>query len=237
MAHHQRLDFFLRLAYREQLRRFRKAGLTREHRLLDYGCGGGQLVTYLRDKGYARAAGYDPYADPDGFGDVSVLERAPFDYICLQEVIEHVEEPRPLLAKLSGLLREGGVLLVGMPSGDDIDLSQVNTYKHHLHVPYHLHIYTRATLDRLAADVGLYPIASYRRFFTDSPFFGMNEAFFRSYVEHIDGTVDALSEPIRVGKILASPTLLFHGSFGYFYSGGKSITAVFKKRSPVPGMS
>lgn len=229
-AHETPLSVPLRLAYREQLRRFRRAGMTPEHRLLDYGCGGGQFVKYLRTKGYARVVGYDPYGDPDGFGN-AVLEKKSFDYILLSEVIEHVEEPRPLLAKLSGMLKKGGFLLVGTPNSDYIDLEQVDVCKHHLHVPYHLHIYARTMLDRLADDAGLCPITSYRRFFAESPVFGMNEAFFRSYAKHLDDTVDVMKEPIRIGRILTSPTLLFHGSFGYLYSTGKSIAVLYRKQS------
>lgn len=227
----QELDFFMRLAYREQLRRFRAAGLKRHHRLLDYGCGGAKLVAYLHTRGYENAVGYDPYGAAEGLADASVLETGAFDFICLQEVIEHVEEPRLLIAELSKLLRAGGALLVGMPNGDDIDLNRICKYKHHLHVPYHLHIYTRDVLIRMAHESELEPIASYRRFYMESLFFGMNEAFFRSYAEHVDGTVDALLEQVRVGTILCSPELLFHGSFGYLYSGGRSITVVFRKRS------
>jgi len=228
--HREELDFFMRLVYSEQLRRFRAAGLKRDHRFLDYGCGSGKLVSYLHTKGYANAVGYDPYGEALDLADRSVLEDGALDFICLQEVIEHVEEPRPLLAELSRLLRPGGCLLVGMPSGDDIDLGRPHEFKHHLHVPYHLHIYTREVLERLAGEIGLEPIAFYRRFYTESLVFGMNAAFFRGYMERLDDTVDALLEPVRIGTILRSPKLWFHGAFGYFYSGRHSTTVVFRKR-------
>ncbi len=227
----EHLDLISRIMFFEQLRRFRKAGLNSEHRLLDYGCGYGNFVQYLRSRGYSRAVGYDPYSPVTAIRDDRVLEQGSFDYICLQEVIEHVEDPLSLLRMLAGLLRIGGILLVGMPSADDIDLDNPLKYTHALHAPYHLHIYTKQTLIDLTSKVSLSPIAWYRRMYVESPLFGMNEAFVRHYANRIDGTADSLTEPIRVPMILRSPSLLFHGAFGYLYSGRRSIGGFFKKLS------
>lgn len=46
-----------------------------------------------------------------------------------------------------------------------------------------------------------------------------------------DDTIDALGEPVRIGAILRSPKLIFHGLFGYLYSPRHSITVVFRARS------
>ncbi len=225
----QRLDFFSRLAYGRQLARFRAAGLRRSQRLLDYGCGSGNFVTYLHERGYTGAAGYDPYGDAQGFGDSSVLQPGAFDFICLQDVIEHVEDPRPLMVKLAGLLKPGGILLVGTPSADEIDLRQTHRHLHQLHVPYHLHLYTRQALVDFGREAGLTASRFYRRFYMETPFFGMNEAFCRAYLERLDDNIDSLVEPPHVGVILRSPTLLFHGTFGYLYSPRHSVTVIFQK--------
>jgi hypothetical protein len=146
-------------------------------------------------------------------------------------VIEHVEEPRPLIEELMSLLRARGVLLVGMPSADEIDLNRTHKHLHQIHLPYHLHIYTRAALLQLTSEIGLEPIAFYPRYYAESPVFGMNEAFLRGYLERLDDTIDALVEPVRIGTILRSPKLIFHGLFGYFYSPRHSITLLFRARS------
>ncbi len=226
----QRLDFFSRLAYSRLLSRFKRAGLSRDHRFLDYGCGSGNLVSYLRSRGYQRAVGYDPYGDPEGAGNPAILERRAFDFICLQDVVEHVEDARELLRCLADLLRPGGRLLVGTPSADEIDLPSTHKHLHQLHVPYHLHLYTRAMLVEMGRQVGLEPARFYRRFYMETPLFGMNEAFCRRYLERFDDTIDALIEPVRLGVILRSPVLLFHGTFGYFYSPRHSVTVVFRKQ-------
>lgn len=224
----QRLDFFSRLAYGRQLARLRAAGLKPADRILDYGCGSGNLVKYLRSRGYAGAVGYDPYGDVAGWGDASVLRPESFDCICLQDVIEHVEDAGALLKELGGLLNPGGLLLVGTPSADEIDLRQTHRHLHQLHVPYHLHLYTRQALVHLGAAAGLTAERFYRRYYMETPFFGMNEAFCRAYLERLDDNIDSLVEPPRRGVILRSPTLIFHGTFGYLYSPRHSVTVVFR---------
>lgn len=225
----QRLDFFSRLAYGRLAARLRSDGLRRRHRLLDYGCGSGNFVTYLRQRGYEGAVGYDPYGGERGFGDATILQRETFDFVTLQDVIEHVEDPRPLMAQLAGLLKPDGVLLVGTPSADEIDLHRTHRHLHQLHLPYHLHLYTRQALVDLGRSAGLTAVRFYRRFYMETPFFGMNEAFCRAYLERLDDNIESLVEPPRVGMILRSPTLLFHGSFGYLYSPRHSVTVIFRK--------
>ena len=143
------LDFFLKRAYKQLYRHFWNAGMRRDHRFLDFGCGAGHFVTYLRGRGHRQAVGYDPYGRPDGWIDRSVLQPESYDFINLYDVIEHVEDPTRLLSDLAGMLRPGGALLVGTPSADEIDLRMAHQYLHHIHLPYHLHIYTRDVLAQM----------------------------------------------------------------------------------------
>ena len=48
--------------YKSMLKRLTAAGLQHSHRILDYGCGSGALVRYLRRQGYAQTSGYDAYS-------------------------------------------------------------------------------------------------------------------------------------------------------------------------------
>ena len=82
-----------------------------------------------------------------------------------------------------------------------------------------------------ARALGMEPIAYYRRYYLENLFFGMNEAFLRRYMEMVDDTIDALLDPPRYGLIFTSPTLIFHGAFGYFYSRPHSLTVVYRKHA------
>ena len=52
------LDWKLHVVYGGILKRLVRGGLRPDHRVLDYGCGSGSLVRFLKEKGYANTVGY-----------------------------------------------------------------------------------------------------------------------------------------------------------------------------------
>lgn len=91
-------------------------------RVLDVGCGIGDLLAYRKDTvgvdinpravEWCRRQGHDARVmDPDvlPFGD------AEFDGVVLDNVLEHLSEPAPLLAEIRRVLPVGGTLIVGVP--------------------------------------------------------------------------------------------------------------------------
>ena len=95
---------------------------------LDFGCGAGGFLKYLRERGTFRGqplrlTGHDlgSYAEllarADGFRilDLDALAREPdarYDVISLIEVIEHLPAPAEVIALVSRLLKPGGLLLL-----------------------------------------------------------------------------------------------------------------------------
>jgi SAM-dependent methyltransferase len=91
-------------------------------RVLDVGCGIGDFLRFRRGTvgvdinpgavAYCREQGLDARTmEPDRlpFGDKG------FDGVMLDNVLEHIAEPGPLLHEIARVLRSGGTLIVGVP--------------------------------------------------------------------------------------------------------------------------
>ena len=222
----------LRLCYRNLYRQLTKHGFSKTHSLLDYGCGAnGMVVQYLRERGFASCYGYDPYAPQEGFGNSATLQRGPFDYILLQDVIEHVEDPNTLLCELDGFLAPGGHILIGTPNAANIDLTQpsVSDYYNEVHVPYHLALYTRESLESLGRRQGWQPVDFFDRPYHDTPWFVVNTRAWNEYQCLFDGTIDVVYESIKPGKALTSYRFMFYAIFGYWLSFQTGMAMMFHK--------
>lgn len=227
------LTFPLSLCYQNLLKRLTKHGLSKTHSILDYGCGeNGLFLEYLKQKGYTNCYGYDPYGNPQKFGNTQNLQHKPFDYILLQDVIEHVEDPNILLSDLNNLLAPGGYILIGTPNSNKIDLNQQNIpdYYNSVHVPYHLHIYTREVLKSLGHYQGWNAVDFFEQPYHDTRWFALNARTWNYYQRISGGTINVIYEPFKIWKILISYKLLFYAIFGYWLSRKTDMTIIFKNQ-------
>lgn len=228
---HAHLSWPLRICYQNILGQLTRHGFSLTRSLLDYGCGSGLFVQYLQQRGFTNSYGYDPYAPLDGFGNPNILQQGPFDYILLQDVIEHVEDAHDLLSQLNALLSPTGYLLIGTPNAANVDLSQSHLSDHYnpVHVPYHLHLYTPKSLERLGQMQGWQLAEFCDRPFHDTPWFGLNARAWNVYQRLGDGTIDSIFAPLNLGKALTSPDFLFYALLGYWLSYKTEMSLMFRK--------
>lgn len=137
--------------------------------VVDVGCGSGEFLRILRDNGDKswRLIGVDISERA-----MEVLERlqiegvrgrfeeldwnlpAP-DVIVMNQVIEHLDDPRAVVARSYALLRPGGVLMMETPSVDAWDAKAFKgRHWGGWHTPRHWVLYTPNTLRRLAHEAG-----------------------------------------------------------------------------------
>ncbi|HLH55608.1 MAG TPA: class I SAM-dependent methyltransferase [Verrucomicrobiae bacterium] len=136
----------------------RRAGLAPESRVLDVGCGGGQLLAQLWRAGLRNLTGIDPYLPLDVEAAPGVLVRSTslenvqesFDIIMLHHVIEHLPDPRATLGLCRQKLRPGGRVLLRMPCVDCLAWEQYGVNWIGCDAPRHLHVFSRRSFDLLA---------------------------------------------------------------------------------------
>jgi 2-polyprenyl-3-methyl-5-hydroxy-6-metoxy-1,4-benzoquinol methylase len=224
----QDVDWMLKAMYRKQWQRLRAAGLRREHAVLDFGCGGGAFVRYLRERGYANVQGFDEYSDR--FGDRSVLA-ARYDVIITQDVLEHVAEPWEMLRTMSGLLAPGGVIAIGTPNAEALDLNDPESRVHTLHQPYHRHILSKRKLLSVGGELDWELVRYYPTMYSNTLIPFVNQRFLLHYFRCCDDTVDLAAEPIQVKNWkLYTLVTLFWAFVGYFFAPETDVMVVYRKR-------
>lgn len=216
-------DFATLRAFTNRLRVMQKHGLLHKHSILDYGCGTGLFVSFLKEHGF-NSVGYDPYVAE--FSDRATLNGR-FDFITSQDVIEHVSEPRELAGEYQRLLKRGGMLFIGTPNADEIIVDE--HYSMELHPPYHRHILSEKTLIALFQKAGMRNVVVNHRFYYDTVFPMVNTQFIKRYIRKSGGCLDAGFESPKVGLVLTSPELLFFGFLGYFFRSRGNMLGVFQR--------
>lgn len=143
----------------------------RNVRVLDIGCGIGATLAYHRSRG-CEAVGIETdenvQAISSRYGlDIRVgvfnaddFAAASFDYVTLDQVAEHVTDPRELFAGIARVLKPGGVAIITTPNANGLGAWLFGRRWLNWHIPYHLQFYTGASIGKLAQRAGLQVIRS-----------------------------------------------------------------------------
>jgi 2-polyprenyl-3-methyl-5-hydroxy-6-metoxy-1,4-benzoquinol methylase len=221
------LDWKLRAVYGNMLKRLQAGGLKPTDKVLDYGCGKGVLVQFLREQGY-DTSGWDRYAE--GWNDDGVLAHK-YDCIVSQDVIEHVDSPHALLDTLHGMTNPGGIVSIGTPDAAALDLKDPEDFVHALHLPYHRHILSMAALQKLGEQHGFAVRRSYDTMYNNTLVPTMNPRFVLHYVRCRDDVFDLVVEPVAFTWKMFSPLTPFYIFFGYFFDRHTDIQVIFEKKA------
>jgi SAM-dependent methyltransferase len=225
----QRPGFLNRLWFGNLIRRLERAGLRRTDEVLDYGCGDGLLLALLRERGYARCRGFDPFEER--FADRGALSRSHEFVICL-DVLEHAEDPAAMMDELAALVKPGGRLCLNTPRADGIDLNDPEADLHQLHQPCHRHIFSEAALVRLCARAGLAVESVRTRFLRDHWLPAANWRFGSEYMRVHGNDMEAAFEPPRASAMLRHPRLWALALFGWLLpQKGDSMMLVARKEA------
>lgn len=137
-------------------------------RVLDVGHGDARFLRFVREIGHTAAGlEIDPkavaQARADGLdvhqGDIDaaipIWGEGTFDYITMSHVIEHVHNPRHVIATAARLLRPGGRLWIECPNPKSRGLENYASHWRDLDPPRHLCIPSLSALEDVARENGL----------------------------------------------------------------------------------
>ena len=85
--------------------------------------------------------------------------RESFDVITCFDVLEHLYEPRQVMARVGEWLKPGGIFYVLVPNVDSAEARVFGSYWHGLELPRHLFHYSPASLKFLAESAGLQEVS------------------------------------------------------------------------------
>jgi SAM-dependent methyltransferase len=133
-------------------------------RWLDYGCGNGGLVRYLRERSVAEAFGFEQssIADEAAARGIPILsaeellgQAGSFDVVTAIEVLEHTLDPIAELRRMRDLLRPGGLLLLTTGNARP-HAKQLTRWKYVL-PEIHISFFEPRTLERALAAASFRP--------------------------------------------------------------------------------
>lgn len=118
-------------------------------RILDIGCGRGVLLSSLADKGHevhgmdvseTAVAGADPRADIRVANCITEVGYPSnhFDQVILWHVLEHLTNPREVLAEINRILKPSGQVIVAVPNFSSWQARWSGAAWFHLDLPRHL---------------------------------------------------------------------------------------------------
>jgi 2-polyprenyl-3-methyl-5-hydroxy-6-metoxy-1,4-benzoquinol methylase len=137
--------------------------------ILDVGCGSGTLLGLLKQRGF-QTLGIDFSAEAAKLADtengvqvlVGSLNEAQFpaqsfDIVTLFHVLEHVTNPRTVLAEAGRILKPGGSIVLQVPNIDSWQFTALGSKWYGLDIPRHVIDYSKDAMVRLLHDCGFVP--------------------------------------------------------------------------------
>jgi SAM-dependent methyltransferase len=227
----------------------RKAALTQWKQsgaLLDLGCSSGSFLEFMRSESWklfgvemsaegARVA--EERSKAQVFvGDIldAPFQHESFDAITCFDVLEHLYEPRRVMARVGEWLKPGGIFYVLVPNVNSAEARVFGSYWQGLELPRHLFHYSPASLRLLAESAGLREVSLETR---RNPAVGTS---LRYVWDDFFGAVGVRRKPVayrgeasfpwRAARKLVRMTIL-RGllAMAPLVGGGESIHAIFQK--------
>lgn len=139
-------------------------------KILDVGCGSGDLLKKLEKTGCKKLVGIDPYLKEDTIysQNLKILSKdfleidEKFDLIMMHHSFEHMHNPKEIFSHIANVLEDTGICMIRIPVADSW------AYKHYasdwvqLDAPRHFYLHTDASMEILCRNSHLELINKWR---------------------------------------------------------------------------
>jgi SAM-dependent methyltransferase len=141
-----------------------KIDLNYNSRILDVGCGTGNLLYSLSKMGFKNLEGVDPYIDEDiMYGNIKIFRRSihdlpnnkKFDLIISNHSFEHILDQLETLGKISKIMSENGACLLRMPTKTEYIWNKYGINWVQIDAPRHFYLHSIKSFRLLVKNSGL----------------------------------------------------------------------------------
>jgi 2-polyprenyl-3-methyl-5-hydroxy-6-metoxy-1,4-benzoquinol methylase/predicted RNA-binding Zn-ribbon protein involved in translation (DUF1610 family) len=188
--------------------------------ILDYGCGTGAFIAFLRDElGFANVEGIEVNQESVAIAkrnfDLNLasskdeLQRKSYDFVLLLEVIEHVPSPHIFFKQVADLVKPGGGVLITTPAVDNMVGRFLPSWCKHYTALSHVSLFTKKALSsllfRFQFQVERLEVDEYGEILMEALTGALYQLDFAS-PRSDDDAVDLLFTPNALGQLLGQKT-------------------------------
>lgn len=141
------------------------AYVPKDVKILDIGCGFGEAIGYHQNrncKAYGIEADSNVKKVIDKFGfDIKIglfnkylYEKSYFDYVTMDQVLEHSINPIETLDGINHVLKPNGHLVISIPNANSLLANLLKERWINWHTPYHLQFFSKQSVELLAEKTG-----------------------------------------------------------------------------------
>jgi SAM-dependent methyltransferase len=136
--------------------------LDSKSKILDVGCGSGELLLKMYNEGFRNLTGVDPFIKEDIFYKcgITIYKKQlsevteKYDLVMLHHAFEHMNKPGEILATINGILNPGGAVVIRIPIVDSMAWEKYGVNWVQLDAPRHFFLHTNKSIQILSRQTG-----------------------------------------------------------------------------------
>ena len=135
------------------------------NKILDFGCDTGAYLSFLKTLGWdtygcelnshnasiAISRGHKVFS---GFLQEAKYPPDFFDVVRLEQVFEHIGNPKETLNQINSILKQNGLIVLGVPNGQALTFKIFKRFWRYLLPPHHFYLYTLKSINILLRENG-----------------------------------------------------------------------------------